>query len=208
MKFRLSSVVSIVLLGSSFFNAQALDEFVVEHNGVDYSCSTSGSRYEVGQLLGGGRVASLEKRIRKIRLALEAAEGAKKTSLLNKLKSLIRLKREVVGVCKEVVPPVSATPTPTSTPTSGTSGGNFDAQGNVTVKGMAIFMIPAGLGANIERGKLVYDLNCTGCHVAKTGRPFTTLRTKIAEAPMDFDSSEIPDASLADLTAYLNRFRP
>jgi hypothetical protein len=141
-------------------------------------------------------------------MALKSATGAKRTSLLNKLKSLERLKREVTEVCKGVNPSGSGTPTPTPTPTSGSSTGNFDAQGNVTAKGMALFMIPAGLSANIDRGKLVYDLNCTGCHAAKTGRPFTTLRSKIAEAPMDYDSSEITDAALADLTAYLNRFRP
>lgn len=204
MKILPYSVLSVVLLSLSILHAQTLDEFVVEHKGINYSCSASGGSYEVGKVSNNGRISSLSKQIRTVRLALENAQGAKRTNLSNKLKNLQRLKREVVGVCKEANSTGSTTLTPIATPTS---SGNFDAQGNVTSKGMALFMIPAGLSANIDRGKVVYDLNCTGCHAAKTGRPFTTLRTDIAKAPMDFDSSEITDASLADLTAYLNRFR-
>lgn len=206
MKTLLYTLVLFTLSGLSILDAQAPDQFVVEHQGVSYSCSATGSSYEVGKVTNGGRVSSLAKQIRKLRLALEAASGAQRTSLLNKLKSLMRLKREVVDVCKAVSSPVSGTPT--ATPSPGSGSGNFDAQGNVTAKGMALFMIPAGLSANIDRGKSVYDLNCTGCHDPKTGRPFTTLRAKIALPPMDYDSSEITDAALADLTAYLNRFRP
>lgn len=206
MKSSFVAMVAVVFLSLSNLNAQKFDAFVVEYGGASYSCSSSGSSYEVGKVLSSGRVSSIAKQIRAVRSALERAQGAKKTSLLKKLKSLTRLKREVIGICNEGDSSGSGTPTPTTTPT-GTSGGNFDVQGNVTAKGIATFLIPAGLSANIDRGKLVYELNCTGCHVAKTGYPFTALRTKIAVAPMDFDSSEITDASLADLTAYLNRFR-
>jgi hypothetical protein len=214
MKFRSLLCIFFALTVCSLLNAQALDGFIVEYNGGSYSCSDSGDTYEVGEVLENGRIGLISKKIRQLRASIEKAEGAKKIILSKKLKSLNKLKRNVIEVCRGVGgnPPPSGTSTPAPTPTSATGGGSsFDAQGNVTQAGMALFSIPSGLSANIERGRVAHEQNC-GCHLVKpnlpqTGRPFTNLRARIAQSPMFLSESKVSDATLADITAYLNRFR-
>ena len=198
------------LIVCSSLNAQPLDGFIVEYNGGSYSCSDSGDTYKVGEILDNGRVVLIAKKIRQLRASIEKAEGAKRISLSKKLKSLNKLKREVVEACRVVGgnSPTTGTASPTPTPTS---GGNFDVQGNVTPAGMALFSIPSGISANIERGRVAHEQSC-GCHLVKpnlpqTGRPFTNLRTRIAQSPMFLSESKVSDATLGDITAYLNRFR-
>lgn len=95
-------------------------------------------------------------------------------------------------------------PLPTNTPTTG----NFDTKGNVTEKGKALFGIPSNLSANVSSGKLVLQSFCTGCHGERVGLSYQTIDTAIRKSPMLYDESSISRQQLADLVAYLNRFRP
>ena len=119
-----------------------------------------------------------------------------------RLQALVKLG---TAECKKIlaVPTPTPTPIPTATPT-----GNFDFQGNVTPTGKLLFGIPSALQANITVGKTVFNAKCFGCHVERTGRTFLDIRTNIKQPPMLYDEVQIPDADLANLIAYLNRFRP
>lgn len=97
-------------------------------------------------------------------------------------------------------------PAPTPTPFTGIEG-NFDASGNLTAKGKVTFGVPASIDGNISVGRVLSATNCA-CHSEMNGRSFSYLRATIAGAPMYFDATQIPDSMLANLTAYLNRFRP
>lgn len=109
-------------------------------------------------------------------------------------------------------PPGTSTPlpSPTSTPVPGITPvvGNFDQFGNVTEKGKALFEIPSDLEANVERGKRIQLIYCTGCHVERVGYTFSSVDTNIRKSPMLYDDEQIPRNQRADLVAYLNRFRP
>jgi len=71
-----------------------------------------------------------------------------------------------------------------------------------------LFGIPSNLSANISAGKSVQAAKCTGCHEERLGHTFFDVRTNIKRSPMLYDESQIPDPMLANLIAYLNRFRP
>ena len=102
---------------------------------------------------------------------------------------------------RNVRPP---TPTPTATP-SVIGSGNFDSGGNVTAKGRTAFGIPNGLSGNITAGGSLTRSYCS-CHAERIGRSFPSLRSAIAQSPMFFNSTQITDPMLANITAYLNRF--
>jgi hypothetical protein len=85
-----------------------------------------------------------------------------------------------------------------------TTSGNFDADGNVTATGKTLFGIPSALSANSNQGKTLHQANCVGCHGEKTNRSFATIKSRIAAPPMSFTFA---DADVANLVAYLNRFR-
>ena len=121
-----------------------------------------------------------------------------------KLTTYTLLKKAGTSVCKKL----SGSPSPTPTPTPQNPNlGNFDLNGNVTNAGKIAFGIPSSLSGNITQGRTLYTSYCTGCHVERTGRSFTNLRTSIAQSPMLFDSTQVTDGMLANITAFLNRFK-
>jgi hypothetical protein len=121
------------------------------------------------------------------------------------MKSLVSLGKTE---CKRISKIIKSTPTPTPTPTSVPQTGNFDLAGNVTPEGKLLFGIPSALTANLSVGRAVFTAKCTGCHVERSGRTFLDVRNSIRKPPMLYDEVQIPDADLANLVAYLNRFRP
>ena len=125
----------------------------------------------------------------------------KKISLFQKLQKLGK------KACKEISGGGGGGSIPQPTPTSAPAFGNFDSGGNVTTQGKALFQIPASLTANVSAGKSAVASYCTGCHTEKLSRTFTQLRVLIRASPMLYDESQIPDSTLANITAYLNRYR-
>jgi hypothetical protein len=95
-------------------------------------------------------------------------------------------------------PPAQATATPT--PPSGcfSSGGDTGC-----------FGIPIGVQGNIDRGAAFWTANsCSGCHteVSRRGRDYSAIQAAFSNSAMS--SFQTPSQqSLADITAYLNRFR-
>lgn len=144
------------------------------------------------------------------------------TSKYNRLKALVSLGTKECKRIAKVNPgttpsptgtpepgnTASPTPRPTATPTPEPLTGNFDLQGNVTPAGKLLFGIPSSLTANVTAGKAAQAAKCSGCHLEKTGRTFMYVRTSIQRSPMLYDEAQIPDPMLANLVAYLNRFRP
>ncbi|MCO6429608.1 MAG: hypothetical protein J5J00_02020 [Deltaproteobacteria bacterium] len=128
--------------------------------------------------------------------SIKSKKGSKgKLALLKRLNSLG--KRQ----CRKDSAP--GTPSPTPAPTLG----NFDAFGNVTAQGKAAFGIPSIYSGNVSQGKALYQSICIGCHVERVNWSFPALRSAIAQSPMFYDESRISNSDLANITAYLNRFR-
>jgi mono/diheme cytochrome c family protein len=98
----------------------------------------------------------------------------------------------------------SPSPTPTPPPTSGS--GCFDSSGSATSAGKAKFGIPSSYSANITAGKSAVQAMCSGCHSDELGKKFSQYRTAIALDPMFYDEAQVPNSTLANITAYLNRF--
>lgn len=135
--------------------------------------------------------------------------AASKIALYKEMKRIGKSECRKTREPTETPPPGGASPTPTPRATATPAAtGNFDNGGNVTSAGKAAFGIPSNLSASISTGKTIHDINCKGCHAEKTNRSFNQLRISISASPMFFTQQDIPDSALANLTAYLNRFRP
>ena len=124
----------------------------------------------------------------------------------NKKATLTAIAKLATARCKILS---TSTPTPTPTPTAEPTfePGNFDSNGNVTEQGKSLFEIPSHLSANISLGRDVYQSYCVGCHIEQVNRTFPYIRTSIANPPMNYNEIDLPDPELANLIAYLNRFR-
>lgn len=157
---------------------------------------------------------------------------AKKKKKLAQQKKLKRLMKSAKNYCKQVVehrptqtptPVGTAQPTPNSTPqptpiSSPTPTGelNFDENTNVTETGKECFKIPSYLQANANRGTLAVDRACTGCHgthlftipeATLYDRDFAYVSQRIREAPMSITEDWVNENDVADIVAFLNRFR-
>ena len=94
----------------------------------------------------------------------------------------------------------------------GSNNGNnassyFDIQGNVTAFGKATFGIPSHLPADVITGRTVFNTYCIGCHNERRRFTFAELRQAILQSPMDYDQTQLPDQDLAQIMAYVSRFR-
>jgi hypothetical protein len=170
--------------------------FVTSGASGAFTCGKPSSKWVAGTLIGSQKdyFISYATEIKNAKADILRASAAKKKKLLAKIKSLSAKLSPGSTACKNGPP---TTPTPT---------GNFDSFGNVTAAGKLRFGIPQYLSASISQGRTVQNLNCNGCHLERVDYTFSTLRQKIAQAPMYYDSSQIPDSDLAQLTAYLNRY--
>lgn len=198
----LSSVFSVV----TAMEAQTIELFEVASGSRTFFCHTKGSTYVAGLLAKTNNTStftSYATEIKKIQRSILRATGKKKTSLQKKLKTYKARQKTDNPVCA-LGPPIQ---TPTPLPTSSPGSGVFDPLGNVTETGKNLLQIPSGLSANISRGKTVYLSNCVGCHIERTNRTFSDLRFNTSRPPMFFNEQRLTDIDLADLTAYLNRFR-
>lgn len=86
--------------------------------------------------------------------------------------------------------------------------GNFTSSGQVTAAGKLAFGIPDYLSADITTGRSAYNNYCAGCHEERVNRSFSDLRENTKRSPMFYDENTLTDATLAQITAFLNRFRP
>ncbi len=175
--------------------------------------SSGSSSYTCAQLAGSWQSGAIDRKnpsyflsyktqLAAVKKSLKKASGSKRTKLNAKLLVLKAKSKRAQAACNSFNGGgTQATPTPTSS-------GNFDANGNVTALGKSIFGIPANLSASISAGKNLHNVLCSGCHGDELGRSFSSYRSEISKSPMSFTISDVPDTDLANLTAYLNRFRP
>ncbi|MBX7137671.1 MAG: hypothetical protein K1X83_06775 [Oligoflexia bacterium] len=170
--------------------------FQASKDGKTYSCAVIDGVTLAGTLnkTDPNLFLSFKAQIRALKLQIAAASGARKSKLQNKLATITTKSKAGTAACRAG----GGNPPPQL--------GNFDLNGNVTPQGKVLFGIPSGLTANIFAGKLVLQANC-GCHEERTGRSFSNLRENTRRFPMGYDEVSLPDAALANLTAYLNRFR-
>jgi hypothetical protein len=155
-------------------------------------------------------VAEANKKIANLKRKLKRA----KQKNIGKIKRQLRLANNELNSLKKldecIYDPSGPIPTPTGTPVAiPTTAGSlyFDTSGNVTDTGKLFFEIPNNLTANIAKGKIWYNNNCVGCHVEKNNRSFIVLRESTVKPPMSFNAENLPDSDLANVTAYLNRYR-
>lgn len=181
--------------------AEASEIFQVSVGGVTYSCGSSGSTWRSGQIKA-GKFTSYRQLAAKARQAAGSAQGSRRTALLSKAARHKSNARLGDPVCDDGPPGGGGTPTPTPAP------GNFDLSGNLTEKGKTTFGVPAHLSGNTTTGRALWNGYCAGCHTSEQGnRSFSNLRTAIAGEPMYYTTTEITDVQLANLVAFLNRFR-
>jgi hypothetical protein len=208
--------------------AQPTTQFSIEVDEKSYICQNNGNTWVPGTYTSAGDFQSFRIFIAKLKKKIKTASGTKSLSLKNKVKKLTKKSREVQAVCEINKPVDTGMPTPviptsiavstvtptripgavaTATPQSAAS--SFTASGDVTLAGKNLFAIPPSLSGNITRGKAEFQNNCSGCHTEQraVNKTFTYLRTAIKITPMLFNEGNMPDAQLADITAYLNRFR-
>lgn len=186
------------------------DLFETTHDGKTFTCGRVSDDWLSGKLVGTSDFLSHKQQMKNAKKDLKTASGKKREKLLKLIAKLRPTMKTGTAACEngpgqDPDPTSSGTPRPTSTPPP--SGGNFDANGNVTSQGKAAFGIPSNLSANRSQGQTLHAQWCAGCHGEKTNRSFSSLRTSIAEPTMGFTPAQISDQTLAHITAYLNRFR-
>ncbi|MBN8550879.1 MAG: hypothetical protein J0M12_16310 [Deltaproteobacteria bacterium] len=189
-------------------DAFASQTFVISSSAGKFTCGLSGSAWVSGKL-SRSNFLPFATQIKALKLSAKSAGPAKKAKLLAKIKTLKTTMKKGNAACKNGPPSGGGGgggTQPTATPTPAAPG-NFDMAGNVTAKGKALFGIPSSLNGNISAGRSTWQAQCMGCHSDKLNRTMSQYRGLISQAPMFFDSNEIPDSTLANLTAYLNRFR-
>ncbi len=168
--------------------------FVKQASTGTYNCGYIASRWLSGSLTGTAFYTNKSK-VQDLTKKVRASSGSKREKLQKKL-DLLKLKTSRGDkACKDG---------PASTPTP---SGNFDSSGNVTAQGKSVFGIPASLSANVSQGKTANNLMCAGCHGERLNYSFTQLRSVTSASPMFFTSNDLSDATLANITAYLNRYR-
>lgn len=83
----------------------------------------------------------------------------------------------------------------------------FTADGDVTEFGRSVFGLPAGLAANMVTGRTAWMTYCQGCHEERARLTFTEQRQAISQGPMFYTADALSDGDLAQIVAYLFRFR-
>ncbi|MBN8549556.1 MAG: hypothetical protein J0M12_09595 [Deltaproteobacteria bacterium] len=208
--FAVKVILSIAVFTVAIPSARAQNIFEAQaSSGKSYLCAPSGSSYVSGKFVR-YRFSSFSALMREIRIKMKSAQGASYAKLKSKRSKYKAAKAEGDSACKNG-PPSSGGPTPTpqpgstptATPTPGAPQVNFNGD-EVTSWGKSQFGIPQWLSANAARGASAWSTHCFGCHNPPENKGFGYVRQRISGSPMFFTTTEIPDSTLADLTAYLN----
>ena len=214
-------VVDVFAANPGYLPLESNQLFTIQNENGKFTCGLINGKWLSGKLKPDGVSFIANKTlVKNNKVAMAKASGSKLAKLALKHKKL-QLTEKKGRICKDgppdsggVIPqptvppgnskpPVGPTPTPTSPPSA---TGNFLPNGDVTAKGKQLFQIPSSLNANINAGKSIALSNsCAGCHAEKNNRNFTTLSLAVPGSPMFIQLSQ---QEFADLTAYLNRFRP
>lgn len=178
------------------------ESFQTASGGKTVTCAVVSATWKAGKYLNGNVtlfLAHVQAR-KNLKLSLRKTSDSAKAA---------RIRKKIAAITKRIK---AEDPVCSAGPGGGGGGGSgsgsFDSLGNVTAAGKALFGIPSNLNASIDAGLTVHNFNsCAGCHGEERNRTFSAYRTIIAGPEMGFSVNDINDQQLADLTAYLNRFR-
>jgi hypothetical protein len=197
------------------FAASEGDTYTVVLGDTSYTCGYINGAWQTGSINKRSKkfettkviIANLRKKLKKSR----PAGVVKIKASIRKLKSDAKIYRAECekgdSSAPSPTPTNKITPTPNPTLTQSVPEKFFDGNGNLTNFGKESLGVPLNLPANSVTGGEIYKVSCQGCHGEKSNRTFQVLRTQTAIAPMFFNSTTLPDATLAHITAFLNRFR-
>ena len=204
LSLSISSIVYALSPGAAYVGPDNV--FQTRNSNGTFLCGLINGRWLAGALDKSDRdyFVSYAAQIRTLRQRARTEEGIKKERTLARISTLRSRSSRGGEVCRNGDDGGS---TPTPKPTTTPSLGNFDSVGNVTAKGKQTFGIPSNLSGNVSKGKTVHSTKCTGCHSEHTNLTFSQYRTWVGQFPMSYTTSSLPDGELADITAYLNRFR-
>lgn len=193
-----AALMAVVSLPSHAYAATTV--WTVSADFGNVTCGKVGSK----NLSGTGsssKFVSHKSKIASLKIDLRKAKKSKQAKIRAAITKLTQRQKLEDPFCSSG-PPTWLVPTPTPTVAPLT---NFDSNGNVTAKGKALFQIPTQYTANVGTGSDIWVATCRGCHASeKTNRTFPTITTRIAASPMFLTLS---GGQVANLTAYLNRFR-
>jgi hypothetical protein len=186
-------------LGTQAAFAQT-ETFQTTSNGKTITCGASGSSWIPGSL-SGSKFTSLVTQRTKKRTALKKATGAKLAQLKKAIKTLTTRIKTEGPVCALGPPDDGDDEVPAD-------GDYFDSSGNLTADGKLAFGVPSELSGNVTSGRVLHDNNsCKSCHTEKTNSSYSLVLESLEEPSMTYLADSLSTADLANLVAYLNRFR-
>lgn len=183
------------------------DLFTTRSSGKSVVCARLSGRWVPGKMLdkANGIFLSHAQQIKNKTRAIALLRGSAKAKALRALQTLKAVAKAQGPVCRRGPPSGTPTPSPSATPVEF----NFDSQGNVTAKGKSIFGIPSYLAGNISTGRATHQrLACTSCHGEATSRSYSQIMSAISSvSAMSYILEIANEGDIAEVTAYLNRFR-
>lgn len=148
-----------------------------------------------------------KRKLRKRRRARKIDPSAKNIRRFKRVRAFYRAGRSACAQNSVATTPESS-PSPTATPVATPVLQRFFTNtGELTELGRETFEIPNGLAANVNDGQLVWRAYCQGCHEERPRATFSELRLAISLEPMYYTEELLPDSELAQIMAYLSRFR-
>ncbi|MCB0353858.1 MAG: hypothetical protein KDD64_10050 [Bdellovibrionales bacterium] len=171
--------------------------------------SNGGFSEVVDLYCGGGAPYALKTRGTRITpkpYATLVRRAKKKFTIRGVGKSSLRRLRKINKAGKSACLGLEPNGTPTPTPTPSQDEGYFNSAGDVTALGKQVFEIPSQLRANIWDGMIIWEQTC-GCHELRSKSTMPLIREAILQEPMYFDQAALPDEDLANITAWLLKFR-
>jgi len=222
---RLAIIIPSVVIFMGISAITIADDALFQYHdlqGTFYCRFDSEGRWESGVMNGSNSFRSFNSEINRLKLIFRRNRSRQ---IQKQIKALQIRSKSTSIICAEgllatpIPGPISTTsptqipipPTPPSIGVTNTPAPTisfFDVNGEMTTEGKQFLAIPVALSANIEQGLTLFSqYQCIKCHSERLNRTFETYRENLKRAPMNFNEISLPDSDLANLTAYLNRFR-
>lgn len=169
--------------------------FQTMYSGKTYTCGLVASKWIPGRIAE-SLFLSTKAEITYIKKTIKKTRDSRQKLKLSKKQKTLETKLESGTVACEIG-------------SGGSTGGNFDALGNLTAAGKIAFQVPSSLSASANKGISTWSSKCYGCHLSSPLflRPntFPAIKERIQQSPMFFRiPEEVTDQEIADIVAYRN----
>lgn len=191
---------SSLALANNLIEVDPADIENIEVGKRNFACARINNKIIIGKLVESSFIKNFKASIKKARKQVRKAPEDKLAKRARRLAKLKGINRKGKKACRQALNGGG------DDEDSGNEN-NFDSNGDVTANGKALFQIPSNLSANVSRGQIIFQEYCTGCHMEQRNLTFPYYRNAIAGPPMSYNENDLPDQELADLVAWLNRFR-